>query len=327
MKRNPAIRSISICIKVAIVFVALFYIVRRFSTHAENTGLQELFSQAFPANIGAWATVLGLGVINWALEATRWRFLVSRIELISWRQSFRAVLAGVTMGVATPNRIGEFGGRIFYLDKANHIEAALLAFVGSFAQFMVTALAGLAGLLVLDPLVGNEALGGALAMKIIIAVLLTMIALFIALVSFETIRLTVLRLPFLKSWRERLSVLSTLTALDHVRLLGWSGLRYFVYSLQFYLLLLLFGVQLHWNEGFAAIAVTFFIITVVPTFAITEVLVRGTAATTVIGAIAGHEDRVLAASLALWVVNIALPALTGIVFVFRLRFFRRHEND
>jgi hypothetical protein len=54
---------------------------------------------------------LALVPVNWGLEAWKWHRLAG-----TWSRTFgrslRAVLVGLTLGFATPNRVGDYAGRI-----------------------------------------------------------------------------------------------------------------------------------------------------------------------------------------------------------------------
>src|SRR5262249_6990083 len=60
-----------------------------------------------------WAVAVMM-LLNWGLEACKWRLLLWPLEKISFGRSFKAILAGVALALNTPNRIGEYGGRVLY---------------------------------------------------------------------------------------------------------------------------------------------------------------------------------------------------------------------
>ena len=64
------------------------------------------------------------------------------------------------------------------------------------------------------------------------------------------------------------------------------------------------------------------IISIIPTIAITEISVRGSVAVSLFGLISFNTIGILSAALALWIINLVLPALIGTFFVFSLKFFR-----
>jgi hypothetical protein len=78
----------------------------------------ELINQPKPDGMkGLWLIpVFMLGLANWALETIKWKYLISSVlPNIKFSESLKSVLAGVTLGVFSPNRTGEVLGRVFSL--------------------------------------------------------------------------------------------------------------------------------------------------------------------------------------------------------------------
>ena len=50
--------------------------------------------------------------LNWFLEIAKWRQLLLQRWNINWSIATKAVLAGVSVSLTTPNRIGEYAGRM-----------------------------------------------------------------------------------------------------------------------------------------------------------------------------------------------------------------------
>ena len=86
--------------------------------------------------------VLLLMILNWLVESVKWKYLISKLETVSIWLSIKAIFLGVTVSVFTPNRVGEFGGRIFCLKKADHIKAVLCTMLGNLSQLLATVLFG-----------------------------------------------------------------------------------------------------------------------------------------------------------------------------------------
>ena len=55
----------------------------------------------------------------------------------------------------------------------------------------------------------------------------------------------------------------------------------------------------------------FLAVTAIPTFALTEIGVRASVAISIIGTVSSNSTGIALASLALWVLNLGLPALVG----------------
>src|SRR3954463_14477474 len=69
------------------------------------------------AGPGRWKLWLALALMpgNWGLEARKWQVLLKPLERLTFFTSFKAILSGVAFSINTPNRIGEYGGRIVYV--------------------------------------------------------------------------------------------------------------------------------------------------------------------------------------------------------------------
>ena len=91
--------------------------------------------------------VLALMLLNWGIEARKWQLLMRHLQPFSISTAFKSVLAGSSITVLTPNRIGEYGGRILYVKAENRIKAISLTIVGSISQLLITLLMGCLGLL------------------------------------------------------------------------------------------------------------------------------------------------------------------------------------
>ncbi len=259
--------------------------------------------------------------INWSIEAVKWQFVMRRLESISFLRSLEAVFSGITISFFTPNRIGEYAGRVFLLREANRIEATFVTVLETFSQLIITLIFGSLASIIYLQLYSTipEYLENA-----IIVLLLTVTA--GSLLFFFNIALTqslFRKLRFSENWNRYLKVFSSFPNKDLWRLLLLSLFRYLVFSGQFYILLKLFGVELTYPTALMLIAVTYLVMSVVPTFALTELGVRGAIATFFFSQATGNLQGVINASFCLWLLNLALPALLGIFFVFEFKFGRR----
>ncbi|MBI3234213.1 MAG: flippase-like domain-containing protein, partial [Bacteroidetes bacterium] len=83
-----------------------------------------------------------LMLVNWGVESYKWQNLMNTIERVSFVQSVKATFLGISIGMFTPNRIGEFGGRVLYISPENRMKAGLHTMMGSFSQLIVTMIIG-----------------------------------------------------------------------------------------------------------------------------------------------------------------------------------------
>jgi len=69
------------------------------------------------------------------------------ISPVSFSKSIRAIFTGNALAFFTPNRTGEYLGRMIYLRKGEMMTSVPLTILCSIAQLMVTLFAGCAGLM------------------------------------------------------------------------------------------------------------------------------------------------------------------------------------
>ena len=273
------------------------------------------------AGRGPVLLALALVPLNWGLEAWKWYRLARHLEPVTFGRSLRAVLVGLTLGFATPNRVGDYAGRILEL-KSRRVSALGAVFLGRYCQLVATVLAGVAGLLyflLTFYLNGYPAagLGVVVSAGVICAAVL---------VPLYRSRLLLAALGLwrpLRRFRPALAIMPTYPARALHVVLAISVLRYAVFCGQFMLLLAAYGVAAPLGPGLAAVAGTFLLKSLVPSLnALADVGVRELSATHLFGLLGQPALPVLSASLSLWVINIALPSAAGLLLVPGLRVLR-----
>lgn len=295
-------------LKVAIVLIAavlLFFALRRF--FIDENAVQKF--AALSATHWPWLVlVILLLPLNWFLETAKWKRLIAASEIISWKQAWSAVLAGLAIGAATPNRVGEFAGRIFQLKSTPIRDAIVFTLVSSFMQVLVTVAFGVIGLLMTDPDKYFHSTK-AFVWTVVVAGVACMIV------------------AFLKTSRgkvaEYFSALKKIDARTQRDVFLLSALRYAVYALQFLIMLNVCGVEASVVTLLCAVAVNYLVVTIIPSVIFSEMIVRGTVATGVIGGLCGNPGAAALAAVLLWMINVAVPAGAGLFFVKNITFFRR----
>jgi hypothetical protein len=278
--------------------------------------------------------IIVLMCINWSIEALKWRYLIRKIEQISFAKALKAILAGLSVSTFTPNRIGEFLGRVFILQKANPWKAIFISILCSMSQLMITLLIGSISISVyiLKFFIGNEIIPSYILFIFIL--LLVFINLIILAIFFNVAFISkLLDRLIIKKWRRikgYFKVFSYFNFNELRNVLLFSLSRYMVFSFQFYLLLNFFNVPLNMVEGIFLISLIYFIISAIPSIALAEIGIRGSIAMGVIDYYfnttlqmnVNFNIEVIAATSVLWLINIALPAFIGNLFVLKLNFFK-----
>jgi len=276
---------------------------------------------ADPVARGALAGVLLLLPVNWWLESLKWRRLMAPVERVGPWRSFAAVVAGTSVALVTPNRTGEFLGRVLFLEPGHRVQGAFATALGSISQFVVTLVAGGCGLLVL--VLGGKPLPWSWGWTSTLLVSLTAIVASAALVLYlfpGLLRQLFVVLPFLRRMERASAVLNAYPPRELWMVLALSGLRYTVFAAQFIGLLLAFGVDSAVWVVACAVPVVYLVATLVPTVLLMEIGVRGSVAVALFAPLGGEGAPVLLATTMVWTINLVLPALVGSVLLVATRF-------
>ena len=314
----PLKKYLSIIIKIVIVFFSFYFIYHQL---VENKSFEELDISALIDTVKKNKVYL-IGVIlmmflNWLVEALKWRYMIRKIENISIMTSYRAVFTGITVSTFTPNRIGEYGGRVFCLEKGDRIKAVFITVLCSMSQLLVTILFGSISLFILF----DEILIDKTFLSVSLLILLNLSLLF-SYFNISHIINFLGKFKLIKSFKKYLEVLVMYNYKDLIIAFIYSNTRYFIFSLQFIILLHIFGINISFMDAILSVMLIFFFITITPTITIAEIGVRGSVAIFVLGLFSSNDIGILSSTTLLWLINLIIPAIIGSFFIFSLKFFR-----
>ena len=270
-------------LKVVVLAGCVYYIVRALGHRSfEGFNWQELNTSQL------WllcTLVLLLVPLNWYLEVIKWRLCVQPLTQISSTQALWSVLRGLSLNWVIPFSLGDFIGRSLNLPKTKGTIRANL--VNRFASFWTTLFMFGVGSMFYWP--GQSGVIGA-GLALIIIVLIGAL-----------------------HWDKAY----TLTI--KLRILSMSLIRYVVFSLQFGALLFHFCPDIPLEVLLAGIPVVFLIRTLAPSL-LGALGVREAAVIWTFSAFTVHPASLLVASLFLWLFNLVLPSLVGLLPVLAYRF-------
>lgn len=263
---------------------------------------------------GKWYFLLAvlLVPVNWGIETQKWRCLLRRFTPVSFWKGFRAVLAGVAISLFTPNRMGEYGGRVLAVELRHGWKAVLATLVGSMSQWLALFAGGLLGLAIFSSFLvfRNES-----ALPWIFAAGPLLLAAFTFLFfQLYKLPLWLQRLPFYSLFKKHIRLAAFVHRFrkrDLASALALAGARYLTYTVQYYLLLCFFGIGVSPLAGFAGISTLFLFQTSLPLPPVVGLFARGEAALFVWGQFSDQPLAILAASFGLFILNLAAPALLG----------------
>ncbi len=280
--------------------------------------------KALPFGMDAWKfwLVIVFVFVNWGLEARKWQLLMKAVQPIGFITAFKSVLCGVTLSLHTPNRIGEYGGRILFVNEGNRIKAITLSMAGGMAQLIITMLMGCFGLTYfLFTMDANSNIMGISVLWLNVFLYGSSIGTIVFIFFFFRLRWLLRlmeKLPYADRFSKYINVLETFDAKILLRLLSISFFRYIVFGFQYIFMLQLLQVEQNIWIGFWIITVMFWILAIIPSFAIAELGIRGTVAKTLF-VYSSNTIGILTATLGIWFVNLFIPAFIGSLLILGIK--------
>jgi hypothetical protein len=279
---------------------------------------------------GFWLACL-LMLCNWGIESVKWQVLMAHLQPISFITAFKSVLAGCSITMLTPNRVGEYGGRILFVQEGNRIKAISLTIAGSISQLLVTLLLGCCGLIflrfsshntllhlpVLPHFWGDVLIYLCVTITLVLALFYTRLGWLVRLLQ---------KLPALQKVVTHIKVLDEFSNKQLFKVLAWSFIRYLVFIIQYMLLLQVMGVQLAAVTCFWLISVFYLVMAIAPTIGFAELPVRVTASWILMQYYTSNELGVGAASLAIWMINLVIPAIAGSLLILGIKIVKEKNE-
>jgi len=253
--------------------------------------------------------------INLLLEATKWKQLVSKIQVLQLTDALRGVLVGITTGFLTPNRVGELVGRVMYLNKEHRKAGITLTLLNSLTQNIIMVLCGIpACALFVNSYKEGITINASLYLWLLAAGLVLFGVVYFLLPRFSRIFNKSRYSEKIKAFTDCLSLYSKQ---DLVQIMLISLGRYVVFCTQFFFMLRFFRVDLSMEQALISIPTSYLFVTFTPSFAFSDVAVRSSYAVLVIGVFSNQVVSIALAGACIWLVNFVIPLFVGLVVLAR----------
>lgn len=296
-------------IKLSIVVGAFYFIYNKLANNGNlkfSTFFTFLNENAFFSAKNVFF-LLVLSLFNWFLEILKWKQLVSTIKKISFFEATKQTLGSLTASLFTPNRIGEYGAKAIYFVNSYRKKIMLLNLVGNTLQMVVTVVFGSIGLLLFT---------STYSINIDVYRILRILTLGVVIIVFFILGVKQTKYTikgfslnkiflFLKNLPVKVSFLVTV----------FSIFRYVLFSFQFYYLLLLFGVNMHYLDAMIIITTMYLLTSIIPTLFIFDVVVKGSVAVFLFSFTSISTLTILSVITTMWILNFVIPSVAGCYFV------------
>jgi uncharacterized membrane protein YbhN (UPF0104 family) len=244
--------------------------------------------------------VLVLMILNWYLEALRWKVSLQSTEPISMQQAWKVILGGLALNWILPFTSGDLLARVS--QQQDKYQATSAAILNRGVMLCFTLMIGIYGTSYLaEGYQWNWWLG--------------------------VVFIVVLQLGYIvrKPLARFLQYFKQLRRNELVLIFGLSLLRYVVFVFQFFLLLTAFLPMLPSDVIIAGIGWIFLIRTAIPLF-FGGVGVREASGILFFEPFVGDLQLVIIPIFLIWIINTVIPSIVGLVFVWRFKLTSNYSD-
>jgi|SRR6185437_14036097 len=307
--------SYTLLLKAVVFFIALGYIIYQLKN--KEVLLGNIYNHILPYFSYLLFLSFILMPLNWSIEAWKWGFLADKVEKLSFIKAIEGTLTGLALGMVTPFNLGEYLGRVLQANSATRARLVGAVFFNKVIQFFVTIFWGSFGLVYylkegIQYAYWDYCCWGLIVINIAFLLLLFYPSLFYDLVKKLRVPLWIL---------DYFDILATYNKRDVLLVVLASLLRYLIFSLQFVLVLITFKISSDAFLLFAGVWFIFLIKSVVPTFF--DLGIREASAIYFFQVFHIYNSNIFFASITLWLINVVLPALVGLLLVFKIKLFAK----
>ncbi|ANQ49239.1 hypothetical protein MY04_1865 [Flammeovirga sp. MY04] len=249
--------------------------------------------------------------INWSLEALKWKKLISPKWQISFKEALLGVFSGVGGSLIAGRAVGSIMGRYWSLpkeeDRSKIIAPVLL---GQWIQGIFTYLFGGISILMLGiHQINVVQLKYEYLFLIAFIILLVGIVLFFVIKTPSIQKKLINQLELIRQYD--INILASITLC--------SGLRYFIFTLQFVIILYTFSEGEAWWIYFQWVSIIYLIKTLTPVMnMMMDIGARELSAYYIFLHYGADTNIALMSSLIVWGINILIPSLVGLTVRWRL---------
>jgi hypothetical protein len=255
--------------------------------------------------------------VNLGIEARKWQRLAGSALPLTYAESVKSLLGGIAFSMITPNRIGEYPGRILFLARKNSTRLISVSVLGGCTQLLAVLIFGALGLIYY-----NVHFPGLWPAVLLVGSLLITLLVWLFYWRFERWAPYLERLKWLRKFRMYGQMMGRFTTRQQTEILWLALLRFMVFTLQYYLMLRWMGIMIPLADGFFLGSLFFWAMAVIPSIALAELGIRGEVSLFLFHTFTANKLGILTATIGLWGVNLVIPALIGSILLLRLKLVR-----
>lgn len=263
-----------------------------------------------------WACIL-LMPVNLSLEVRKWHILAGTAAPISYWKALTSFLAGLAFSIVTPNRLGEYPGRILYLKRKNTFRLISVAVLGVFAQLLALMIFGIIALIYY-----NIAFPGIWEKVVLGLTIIITIGIGVVYHKFENWLPLINRYEWARKFNIYTQLINRFSTKQQLTILCISLLRFAVFTAQYLFFLRWMNVNVPILDGYLLSALFFWVLAVIPSIALAELGIRGQVGLFLFGHFSTNTIGILGATVGLWVLNLIIPSIIGSLLLLRMRILK-----
>jgi len=301
------------------VGLAIYFVYNKVNNQENLRAFTDLMQSIAPQVMySTLAAVVMLMAMNWLIEVVKWRYLSRGLERLTFWKATKSVFCGLTWAIFTPNRIGEYGGRVLLLQPQNRARGAVLMGVGLFAQLVLTSVFGAVSI---AWFVSTFMAAPASVLVGVWLLAIIYVAAFLLLYfNVHWVDNLVGRVKLLRRVQPFFSVLQDVQPRELRVVLLLSFTRFVIFTSQYILLMLVILPEIPLVAMILMIFILFFVQAAVPSLDIFDFSVRSFVAGNLYSYVTNQEIAVMAIVSCVWFVNLILPAIIGSFFVLNVNY-------
>lgn len=298
MNKNSLIKGAKIFVSLALIWVIWRYFLRIDNFQAVWQHLEKT-----PVWVFIFAAVVSLA--NWAVESKKWQNLLIQLEVVSFRTAWKSTCAGAAISNILPFRIGEYLGRVAFIQPENRLPAIFNSVFGSTMQLVISLVFGIpASLFMLDEKNSQLPVYALFGLAAIVAGF--------ALIFYISGKVRQTK----NKWLGRmLEDIRKFTTRQISATLGYALLRYLIFSSFYVWLLYRAGISTDILYLYKGVATIYLLQSFAPGMLITDAGLRTGIPLIIFQVPTSVQPALLAAALINYFFNILFPAIIGLYYI------------
>jgi len=299
---NKAKQFLTVIIKLTIIGFAFYFVKNQLASKPLDLNIVKdaLKSKYAFLYVGI---ILTLTFLNRFIEILKWRNLIQVIEKISVWESTKQVLSAITLGIFTPNGIGEYAGKLLFYKKEDAGKVILLNMICNGVQVIYAITFGLIGIFYINHL--HKFIPDIYFFYLFIFFIVAIVL----ILSIKNMQIKGFSLQSIFTY------IGEIKKNIHQKNIILAFCRYVVLMNQYFFLYKLFHVEIPYFVLLGVVSAVYLLASSLPNFQILDFALKGSVAIFLFGLFGINEWIIAIVATLIWILNLVIPISIGSVFV------------